>query len=342
MLLVVLGAGASYDSLEPLRPQKGHVDEQRPPLAAQLFDDRMPFRMVATRYHESSGLFPRLREAGRQRAIETELDVLQKESEAHPVRARQLAALRFYIRDVIAQATAEWLRDYRLSQINHHALFEQLRFAKASDERVLVVTFNYDTYIEQALDWMGHTIRSLDDYVTGSSFAVFKLHGSLDWSREITFIKSPNREGSPTGGLDAAALIANAPFWKEAASFVMKQTTYEDRRDYVPAIAVPVQSKVDFQCPTRHVQILEQDLPNVDRILTIGWRGQENHFLRLLETHGRQGIRIVCVAEESKAAEEPLAQLRGALRSVSVESKVIGTGFSGLVTSRAVEELFKN
>src|SRR5206468_5581014 len=98
VLLVILGAGASYDSLEPLR---GVPNPNRPPLAAELFDDREAFRRVAESYTEPLGLFPWLRKQGADGSIEAAFDTLQKEAEEKPQRVRQLAAIRFYIRDAI-------------------------------------------------------------------------------------------------------------------------------------------------------------------------------------------------------------------------------------------------
>lgn len=52
----------------------------------------------------------------------------------------------------------------------------------------------------------------------------------------------------------------------------------------VPAIAIPVQTKTDdtFDWPDSHRAYLKQLLPQVTKILIIGWRRKEAHFLNLL------------------------------------------------------------
>jgi len=47
------------------------------------------------------------------------------------------------------------------------------------------VTFNYDKMIESALPSVGVSINELSDYIRDPAFKLFKLHGSVDWAREI-------------------------------------------------------------------------------------------------------------------------------------------------------------
>jgi hypothetical protein len=50
---------------------------------------------------------------------------------------------------------------------------------------VCIVTFNYDTMLEAALPTVGLNIRSIGDYVAGTKHKVIKLHGSVNWGREV-------------------------------------------------------------------------------------------------------------------------------------------------------------
>src|SRR5208337_688690 len=52
----------------------------------------------------------------------------------------------------------------------------------------------------------------------------------------------------------------------------------------VPAIAIPVQTKTEgtFEWPDSHRRYFEELLPQVTKILIIGWQGKEAHFLNLL------------------------------------------------------------
>jgi hypothetical protein len=52
----------------------------------------------------------------------------------------------------------------------------------------------------------------------------------------------------------------------------------------LPAIAIPMQDKTwgTFECPARQIATLGQLLKSVTKVLMIGWRAREAHFLQML------------------------------------------------------------
>ena len=54
-----------------------------------------------------------------------------------------------------------------------------------------------------------------------------------------------------------------------------------------PALALPVNTKVDFECPPEHIAHLQSDIPLVTKLLVIGWRATEPHFLELWKQQPR-------------------------------------------------------
>ena len=66
-----------------------------------------------------------------------------------------------------------------------HRRIEQLR-------NVCLVTFNYDRLLEAAMPTVGIHIESMSDYVDSPEYKVIKLHGSVNWGRNIA--TSPMRE----------------------------------------------------------------------------------------------------------------------------------------------------
>src|SRR4051794_29612121 len=108
MLMVIFGAGASYDSARPGLP--AHL-RYRPPLAKEIVETRDEFLQVATRYQPCRPIIDRLRSvmaAQPTAALEEELARLTEESRDYPERRGQLMAFRFYLRDIIAEATTNW------------------------------------------------------------------------------------------------------------------------------------------------------------------------------------------------------------------------------------------
>ena len=91
MLLVIFGAGASYDS-NPRRPPMEYGGlEFRPPLANELFDDRPFMSAMINSFERCQPVIPYLykREGF---SVERELQSLQEQASNNPVRHKQLAA----------------------------------------------------------------------------------------------------------------------------------------------------------------------------------------------------------------------------------------------------------
>ena len=61
MLMVILGAGASYDSIPHLRASRSGPMAQRPPLANELFEER--FAGVLSYYPQLQPIVPWLQNA---------------------------------------------------------------------------------------------------------------------------------------------------------------------------------------------------------------------------------------------------------------------------------------
>jgi hypothetical protein len=60
-----------------------------------------------------------------------------------------------------------------------------------------------------------------------------------------------------------------------------------------------------FECPTDHIGTLESYIPRVSKIITIGWRRAEQHFLKLLAKHLARPNRLPV-----HVLTETLAQIR--------------------------------
>lgn len=101
MLMVIFGAGASFDSV-PSRPPQQYPDlEHRLPLAADLFADRERFTDTMTRFSDFIPLVPVLRRPPANLSVEGMLQQFQTEAAGYPLRLRQLAAIQFYLHFVI-------------------------------------------------------------------------------------------------------------------------------------------------------------------------------------------------------------------------------------------------
>ena len=184
MLLVIFGAGASYDSDSSRPPPPDGTfsvisdmeSGSRPPLANDLFENRPGFKESLDLYSDCHPIVPCLRDMDGQRSIEQVLEELQLEAEEEPRyvdRLIQLAAVRLYLRSMLLKTSERWSGECG-GITNYLALLDQIR--RWAHRRVALVTFNYDPLLEHALQKLtGWPLDGLDRYPVPEPFAVFRF-----------------------------------------------------------------------------------------------------------------------------------------------------------------------
>jgi hypothetical protein len=105
-----------------------------------------------------------------------------------------------------------------------------------------------------------------------------------------------------------------------------------------PAIAIRVQTKSTFECPDDHLAAFTAAIPEVTRLLIIGWRGSEQHMASLLHELPRAAQGMV-VAGGRPAALETITTL-GQL-GVSCNVHVSESGFSTFLLSGAADRFLQ-
>jgi hypothetical protein len=289
MLMVILGAGASYDSAQayPLVSSRGRPvgqeDEWRPPLAKDLFLDRHHVvGDIVGKYAKLTHILPYLREPSNGRSVEEMLESLQQEGKHDPETLCELAAVRFYLCELLHNVTERW--SSLTNGVTNYAplIREVLRFT-IPGEQVCIVTFNYDLLLERALDTFNFRRKPPEEHLDSHpTLKLFKLHGSVNWSRLVLNLPSGTR-------LQPQGLIEQANTIRVSDKFVLANATdptqmFNFGKPILPAIAIPVQTKTEqhFECPQNHRYYLVKMLPNITKILIIGWQAKEAHFTAML------------------------------------------------------------
>ena len=300
MLMVIFGAGASYDSAPAYpvpRPAGGQsnfggaapaVSQSeiwRPPLANNLFlDPWHTFGEIVVKYPKLSHILPFLRQPIGGKSIEETLESLQAEGADYPERQKEFASVRYYLCELLTKVTKEWhfLTD---GTTNYTALTGELLRYNQAGEQICLVTFNYDLLLDYALHSFDFKGRSPDEFLDSHPILkVFKLHGAVDWARLADL--PPH-----SGRLSPHQLINIADTLKLSDTFVRLNPTdpnqfYVHDRPVFPAIAIPTQTKTEstFECPPNHRQKLAEMLPSVSKILIVGWQAREAHFTHVLKS----------------------------------------------------------
>jgi hypothetical protein len=353
LLLAIFGAGASCDSSPAYPLENTGIIQGRPPLANELFD--MRFGNVIDYFPRAkpviTDLLPRI--GGDPVNVESVLEGLQAKATAGEAEEySQLAAVQFYLQAMLLQCTYQWTQTTK-SVTNYATLMNQIRSSK---EPACLVTFNYDTLLEDALSLptFGVRFRSLSDYVS-SDYKVIKVHGSVNWAHEV---KTPIENVRGQNQLQVASqIIDRRPKLVVDGAFEIVHQGLEDiRRGYpigkagerpmLPALAVPVENKPGDELPPPHRKVLEECLPQVTKVLVVGWRASESRFLGMLAERLSHGSpRFMIVSRSEAGATKTWNTISERLRAASVtvnDVKISKKSFTYAVRDHDIENFLKN
>jgi len=349
--MVIFGAGASFDSSPTypvgMGPPGASQDDQhneyyRPPLAKDLFANRPIFIDALELFPQCKAIVPRLRDPGvtsGEKSIETLLQEIEAEAMTYARGRQETAAIRCYLQRAIAQCEARWLGTTRRIT-NYLRLAREIDRTHKADEPVCLVTFNYDTLLEDALAHLNLKVTKMEDYWKGLGlFRVFKLHGSVNWGNVVTNRLNINLNHPPSVLQHCVERIAEIGISQEFALCPATTMGVADGRPVFPVIAIPVEKKQEFACPQPMIDELISLLPQIDKVLVIGWRASEDHFLELLKHHLNKGVGIWIVAGEDKLAEQVSVRIHKALLNNPPHCSAEPTGFTDFIRTRRLEAI---
>jgi len=339
--MVVFGAGASYDSA----PHRRGNYEFRLPLANQLFADRLRFSLWIQRFPRCNAVIPYLRQTPEGGSVESELERLRTEAQTYPNRIKQLAAVQFYLQSMLWECETLWNQEDAKGVTNYKTLLDQIESWRIeSKEKVCLVTFNYDTMLEDALPVVGIKIGDLPDYIANNDYKIIKLHGSINWAHRV------NAEIKDIGNRTAMD-IANELIERRAEFSVLQdfltvksplgdpEKRLPSELPWFPALAIPVENKQEYECPQAHLEALRICIPEVTKILLIGWRATEKVFLQSLKNNLRGRVQMMAVSGSEASSKEAMGRL--------VQEGIQGTlhmtesGFSDFVIRREVDRFLR-
>jgi hypothetical protein len=343
MLLVVFGAGASFDS-DPnpeCQPPK-ESDRNRPPLAHQLFSPRSGFLYAQDRYPECKAIVPFLQHVAEGSSFEQRLERLQEEAKEYPERNRQLAAVRFYLQDMLSTVGNSWYSHLR-GVSNYYTLLDQIRrHLGILGEPVCLVTFNYDVLLDTDLHHFGIKFQRISDYTVSREFKLFKVHGSVNWARFVTTAIT-DVQRLDANGMARALILEASNLEVSDEFFVTNQIPMRPHgnRAVFPAIALPLASKSKFECPATHLTELVTLLPSVTKLLLVGWRGDDQHFLAILRKHlSNRPISCLAVAASDHEASETVRKVQRA--GINLGSGTVAHGFTAALVGFQIDDFLKS
>jgi hypothetical protein len=248
-------------------------------------------------------------------SVEQQLEKLREQALSYPEGQRQLLSVQFYLQWIIGECQSEWNR-----RINSHTTYRVLLGQidrQLKGEPAFLVTFNYDTLLEEAFLSLGRPFRSLDDYISESDYKIIKPHGSVNWARglnapmevdeEFDQLQFANELIAQADTLEAGDYYRLIPEgYRQSGQWVVSHMVRSDSpvsQGVLPAVAIPLEKKQDYVCPASHMEMLKECMSKADKLLVIGWKGAEENFLQLLSRGLKRGIPKMVVSSGKDSAE---------------------------------------
>jgi hypothetical protein len=304
------------------------------PLAKELVAPE--YDGIAARYPPSRAVIDYVRDridGGSTTSLEDALASFATKAEGSFERRAQLIAFRFYLRRLITNRTG--VCQGATSGYTHYLkLFNRLHdWQRQSKEPIRIVTFNYDTLIEDALETVvtGWRFTNEGDYIKRPDWTLMKLHGSVTWGRFATY----GRTDVTGQNSERAMQLADQLLFEDEQALPFRMwigmgEEFLPGSVYVPALAVPMANKTRFECPSLHVEALRSCIPQVNRLLICGWRAAESHAIEILDGIN-PGYYLGVVAGGEPDLDEVLANL-GPVGKKGKPCLMRSNGMSGLAS----------
>ena len=326
-LLVIVGAGASSDSLPTGAALSSVVGTGPPPLTKDIAGpSELSNRLAGEKYPNVGPIIGELRRRLRRRGSAETLEEILREyltrAETNLNIRRHIAAMRYYLRDLLDEATRSVLATN--GGITNYTYLVSKCYQWAADRSTYVcfVSFNYDYLLENACQReFFFDPSSLRDYVENPLVSVLKPHGSVLWATghpDLEMIQSPEPlaqvaidEGEPTGGLSREIISGSTPpllFQTQIQGVQWGNVAY-------PALALPMAGKTDLVWPNSQNELFTETLHpgSFGRVLIVGWRAAEAHFTGLLTRLIPANANVMVVSESKVSGEETVKGLTGAV-----------------------------
>lgn len=315
MKLVILGAGASFDSVYDFFDEKS-IMPWRPPLANELFDTRREFRNIIQNYPGGDFYLSQLN------AIDDIEEYFQ--SQWHFLknnRAVDLAASFLNLNYCLSSLMYQVSNNYKNVGLSNYDILikKAYEYAISKKEDVMFVSFNYDTLLENSLNklYFGDGRKfDIADYIK-FPVKIIKPHGSCNW------VKRFDRKFAVPGSLSVSRyLFQSKTSLREITQNLEDEILCVENPvvekyfgeinqiwNCFPQILIPLKDKDDFILPKTHLEYLQNNIDKTSEILIIGWKGTEAKFQHLLKTSiSSKPVEVISINAENHDIENVLSK----------------------------------
>jgi hypothetical protein len=346
--LIILGAGASFDSDIPERYYDPQIivtmRNHTPPVTKDLFNrTQEPIKIALDKYQEVSQLATHAnRRIAATQDLESYLEGIVKIAPNNKDRYKELIGLRFYLADLFKVISEK----FHQSENNYLALLKEIQ--DKSEGRACFINFNYDFLLEKNIPSIANA-DEIEKLITGN-IKIIKIHGSCNW----LFNPQINLKSDIiNNGYDYYINQAESIFQEDLIEIMptfskdLKWSYYKKKNNsflyeyvfYMPALAVPLPGDLKhIICPDSHIKVMKNCIEQADRILIIGWQGNDSYLVNLIkEKIGNKNIRLYVVSRDKNNADKITSKFSDTKFEIKGCSS---NGFSVFLQSQELDNFF--
>lgn len=336
-LTVILGAGAAVDVVNPqLNQVRNGIF--RPPTTADLLHTHRDWEDEYMNFPAVASVIEELRSRTSNKRTSVDIENLLKELKESPKQHRNNTFREFplYLQHFFTAVSEQYCR----KPSNYMTLI-----GKVFDldlDGVIFLTTNYDLLFDQALhhhpateEFFSISDPNMNKYITSKMWAYIKLHGSIDWGRQIKEDMVKNRSSTLPGLVDNIRQLGEH-LETALENNIIRDPSFNanDRKLIYPTVSVPV-GESKFNCREEHIDLLKKHLNNCQHFLVIGFSGYDKDVLKLLdEKEGGYGQVLFVSGSEDSAnkAREQFGTFGGLGQKLQMHASIYkGNGFDEFV-----------
>ncbi|OFX48516.1 MAG: hypothetical protein A2046_02515 [Bacteroidetes bacterium GWA2_30_7] len=354
--MFIFGAGASANCVFGNEKSAFEKDNLRPPIGTELFEKR--FKDYYSKYKgvkQSLYFLQNEKEQNIEELFENEWKNIQKDNNQE-VLSRHIN-IQYYLQELLMNVSERVINEYESKNL-YAVLADKLQKKYASSfksidgsttsKKFAFVSFNQDTILEYFVsEYFKKPLQKIEDYVqvNDSPFCIFKPHGSWNWGWKFPDIS--RFEGNTSSWLyenninfcriffELLGDYKNMTDWNSwgieariskhgLGKHTIDKSKLELIKDnkcseFYPALLLPHRDKDEFSMPIKHLLNLTSYLHNIETVIIIGWKGNEEAFNRLLFKEGRKINKVIIVDPNPEIVKENLKPLLARLNKNNIK-----------------------
>ncbi len=370
--MFIFGAGASANCVYGSDKSEFEKDSLRPPLGPGLFEKR--FKNYYNKYkgvRQSLTLLQSDENPDIEELFEQEWKNIHKENN-QVVLSRHISIF-YYLQELLKDVSNRIINEYDAKNLyakfcnklqKNYSASVKIKYGRKTSKNFAFVSFNQDSILDSFIsEQFRIPFDSMNDYVkvNENPCYLFKPHGSWNWGWR--FPDTSKFNGNTANwlfennknlfqiyfellGNHENMIDWNSWGYEQAISknyigrFTIDKSKLqlignEDLNNFFPALLLPYRDKDEFTMPIGHFYYMRESFNQIETLVIIGWKGNEDAFNRMLFKEGNR-IKKVIIADPTHSFVED--NLKPILSRPGVE-KVLYKNFEDFVENGIEKEI---